>query len=223
MYPHRTLLALPNVRVWVQTPHPQHYDGVCRLIGDGPPPGLAAAIGAEIDPPAIRQLGWVYAGQVNNSRREEATAALNARRQSHGDGLMKVTRQFGNTDPRRGGQPYQQYVHDLLDAKVAPAPSGTFSPDTFRLFEALEAGCVPIVDRAASSTPGETGYWPALFGGDPPFPILDRWEDFSSAADRVIADVPRQANICGAWWLLQKRRLAHLLVDDLRDIGAIGT
>jgi hypothetical protein len=62
---------------------------------------------------------------------------------------MKENGWIGTFIPTKGftqGDPHDLYYRQMADAKVAPAPSGPETPDSFRLFEALESGCVPIAD-----------------------------------------------------------------------------
>jgi glycosyltransferase involved in cell wall biosynthesis len=206
-------LTHPNMKVWVQTPHEGRHDRADRRIGDGFPP-QAPGILDTFDPAERRTQGWFFAGQLNNARREECIQALQARRDSHHDGRTRVTRIFGS------GFDYPDYLREMAASKVIPCPSGTYSPDTFRLFEALEAGCVPIADTSAPNTPDERGYWRYLFGEEPPFPVLEDWADFGVTVEQVLDDWPAQAARCHAWWQGKKREMAWWLADDLATLKA---
>jgi hypothetical protein len=97
-------------------------------------------------------------------------------------------------------------------------PSGVESPDNFRLYEALEAGCLPIVD--AFSTNNQTpGFWRYLFGDDIPFPIVSYWDELPKLLPELLKDYPRNANRCFSWWQLKKREIKYKLLDDVEELS----
>jgi hypothetical protein len=214
------LVSHPNMKVWLQTPHPHNRDFADRVIGDWWPPKCRTWSREWQDSfyPSLdgwHRDSWFFAGNINNERRAECLDVLRARQNARGDGTLKATRVFG------AGFDYGEYMRLTLQAKVIPCPSGCFSSDTFRVYEAMEAGSVPVVDRSAPKTPDETDYWETLFHVPPPFPILDHWSQFDAVCDEILADWPAWSNRCGAWWEAEKRAHAWDLIDDLRAVGAI--
>lgn len=209
---------LPADRVWLQTPWRTRARPADRFFGCGTPPACRPILAAYDGP--TRPRGWFYSGQLNNPRRQEAYEVL-ARRRDRVGGSLRVTKMFG------GGYPYEQYLGLMSDARAVPCPSGSFTPDTFRLYETLEAGAVPVVDTGCDRA--EPDYWTLLFGEEPPFPILDRWDSFDAVMDEYVdATWPAPANRAGAWWIGQKRKLARWFAADVanlspsRDRGADG-
>jgi len=75
------------------------------------------------------------------------------------------------------------YFEKLASAKAAFASSGPETPDTFRLFEALEAGCVPLADCRVQAGKDNTDlgddYWTWFFGEEPPFPVLTDYDQLA--------------------------------------------
>lgn len=199
-------LEHPNLAVWVQTPRPSKHLPEWRTVGDFWPPEMPRLL-AGTDPPD-KDLSWVFAGQVNTASRSEMVRVLG----KMDGGELMTTKVFGS------GLAYPEYVDGLRRARVAPSPSGPFSPDTFRVFEALEAGCVPVVE-ASSPNYGEDGYWELIFGGKPPFPILHDWKALPDIVAEVDRMWPVMANGCGAWWQGYKRRLALQLEGDIRKLS----
>jgi len=102
---------------------------------------------------------------------------------------------------------------------VAPAPSGAVSPDSFRLYEALEAHTIPIADDI-SPTHDSAGYWRLVFP-DAPFPILDSYEQLPGYIEDQLKAWPANANQIAAWWTRQKRTMARNLRNDLKKLGAL--
>lgn len=202
-------LAHPSMKVWIQTPHMGKTGRADRLIPNGWPPQIKMLkeYKAEAD---NRKLNWFFAGQVTHSRREKLVKNL---RTMTGGQLIESP---GFTK----GIPHNEYYRHLANAKVAPCPSGAVIPDSFRLYEALEAGCLPIADGKAPNLDVE-GYWEFLFGERPPFPILDSWKDIEGHVQYHVDVYPRTANRAFAWWQRKKLDMIDNLQDDLRDLDLI--
>lgn len=195
----------PNLVAWVQTPRPSNYNPEWRVVGEMWPPDMPRLL-AGTDPPE-KDLPWFFAGQVNNKSRSTLVRELNRL----GGGELTTTKVFGS------GLEYPAYVDGLRRARVVPAPSGPFAVDTFRLFEALEAGCVPVAELRSPNY-REDGYWEILLGS-PPFPVVDNWSSLPRVAAEIERDWPVWANRCSAWWQGYKRRLALRLEDDIRRLS----
>jgi hypothetical protein len=89
-----------------------------------------------------------------------------------------------------------------------------------RLYEALEAGCLPIVDVGPE---GEVlGYWEMLYGRDHPLIVTHDWEGVGGIVEAEISKQrwPRNANLISSWWMAQKRKMARRMVSDLQALGA---
>ena len=95
------------------------------------------------------------------------------------------------------------YAALLNDSVLAPCPSGNAHPETYRVYEALECGALPIVD---------TDYYFAQFGA--PFPMAIGYRE--AHGDAFTADVnallgsaaalARHAADAVAWWAREKAR-----------------
>lgn len=192
------------IRWWIQTPKAGKDYGTAQFIGLGFPPHL--------DRPLVEQpktLNVFLAAQDTHRRRHEAFEAL---AKVGGSVFAEPTAGFTQ------GIPQWEYADLMLQAKVAPAPSGAFSPDSFRLYEALQAHTVPIADDV-SPVYDSRGYWERLFPGAP-FPILTDYANLPGWIEDLLSDWPRNANRITAWWVAEKRRLAHMLREDLTTLGA---
>lgn len=191
----------PHVVVW--TMHPGRNARADVPIGSGYPPP-ARKIMAEGLP--NKTLGWFFAGQDTHSRRHECFAVLD----HTPNGLAQPTPGFTQ------GEPLEDYLRHLTTAKVAPCPSGPVCVDSFRLYEALEAACIPIVDNATPAGP-TPWYWRQVHP-DAPFPAVDHWSEAPAIIEGLLADWPHNANQVFAWWQLEKRTLAYRLWRDARRL-----
>ena len=192
------LVSHPNWRLWVQTPR---KDGDYQPFGVGYPPHCRPLLGDELPE---KTVDGFFAGQITHERREDCARVLSR---------MKRGRLIG-TEGFTQGLPPAEYFTRLKTAKVAPCPSGPLTPDTFRLYEALEAGCIPVVDRVAPT--GEEGYWERLFG-TVPFPVVRSWEELPKIVSNV--DWPADANRIGSWWALYKRKLVFQMSHDIERLS----
>lgn len=137
--------------------------------------------------PALLKLGmpikkgsWFFAGQVTNPRRHSCLEAL---RELPGGELIE-------TEGFTLGISTDEYMRRMWEASWVPCPAGNVRPATFRMWEALEAGAVPILD--ATSPAGDQEYWPFVLG-DHPFTVLADW----SQVGEVMSQPPP---LVGPWY-----------------------
>ena len=202
-------LSHPNMLVWAQTPHPEVHDGIDGTFPVGYTPETRRVSALQAGPD--RKLDWVFAGQVTHQRRRDLVAELV---NDETDGLLLATDMFGS------GMDQSAYLATMCDAKVAPCPGGPVNPDTFRAWEALQAGCVPMLDTQAGEKEGLDGYWAMLFGDDmPPFPLIGDWAEFRPMLDTMLVDWPYEAARAGAWWIGYQRNLAYRLDSAIFKTG----
>lgn len=196
----------PNLRLWVMTPRPgQHEPGEARYIGEGCPPDTRALLDRAT--PAEGDECW-FGGQVNHASRRD---------------LLRVLDTMSEADysPTAGflqGVDRPTYLARLAATRFAPCPAGPGTPDSFRFYEALEAGCVPIVEDRCDGNE-RPGYWRLVFGDDVPFVTVASWEYLPGFVEDLGPEWQQLANRCGTWWLHRQREQRRWLVDDLEDLG----
>ena len=77
----------------------------------------------------------------------------------------------------------RKYAQTLNDSIFVLAPAGGASNDSFRIYEALECGAIPVVMRNTPHLQIMPSYWHGIFpGSDLPFVMADTWEE---AAEQV--------------------------------------
>lgn len=154
-------------------------------------------------------LDWSFAGQDTHERRHEMLRAMG----KVPNGQAYPSKSF------TAGVPPEQYTTLLAASKVVPCPSGPVHVDTFRVFEALEAGCVPLLDGRTPSK-SMSRYWDHIFGNHP-LPIVDEWMMAPLLVKQAVAEWPAPGNRCFAWWQLYKRDFAHGVVDAIEEARGI--
>jgi hypothetical protein len=196
-----------NLKWWLQYPRTNRDYGDARLIGVGYPPHFNHL---PADAPT-KDLDLFLSAQRTHKRRDEAFGAL--------ERVQTNNTIINETDGFTRGLPAPAYLEAMLRAKVAPAPSGAFTPDSFRVYEALESHAVPIADDI-SPVYDSAGYWQRLFP-TAPFPVLTDYESLPGYTADQLSDWPTNANRIAAWWMLQKRQMALNLREDLDALGAL--
>lgn len=197
---------LDRLRLWVQTPRPGRHHGD-RFLPFGPPPRTRETLGQRTHPDDVRHLDWFFAGQVNHRHRATLVDVL--------QGLPR-----GELIPTQGftqGVARDVYLGLMAHAKVVPCPAGVAGVDSFRVYEALEAGCLPVVQRRCDQY--GPGYWEMVFGEVPPFPMVDDWAELPEVLEAVLPSWPGNAVRALAWWRQWERRLSRRILVDLGEVA----
>ncbi len=198
-------LVHPNMRLWVQTPKPGRHNGLTMTsfpVGytphtQHPPMPLD-------DPPN----DWGFAGQITNSRREEAAAAM---RGMSNNGSALFTAGFTQ------GYPPDMYASLLHQSKTVPCPSGPVIADCFRIWEALQYGAIPLVDAVLPN--GSKSELANDLTWSPMRRIDESWDDLAATVRDVTGDSwLMKTNTHQVWWLAYKKHLAQLLAGDITAV-----
>ena len=96
----------------------------------------------------------------------------------------------------------------LSSTEFIPCPNGFFHPETYRLYEALECGCIPIVENAYH-------YYDRLFP-DNPFIKVSKWLD----AKLIINEwgdnkIKMKQQECKIWWNIYKTKLQQFIKNKI--------
>ena len=204
----------PNVRMWVMTPRPdRRYPIGCRFLGEGSRPGT---------PDLLRNVGYqprdtdlFLSAQDTHQRRHDLFRTLERSHKSFSRDVH-ATGGFGQGFDRA------EYLRRTATAKVIPCPSGPATPDSFRLFEALDAGCWPLPDATAPGNYPNTGYWHMVYP-DHPFDLVTNWTDVEKYVTAGIHGWPSNATRASAWWQRTKRRHRLDVADDVADLSGVPT
>lgn len=136
---------------------------------------------------------WFFSGQVTHERRQQMAEQL----RKMDNGFLVETDGFSK------GLAHWEYYHELASAHAVICPPGAVTQDSFRVYETLEAGSIPIVD-ALTPDGKDTGYWEKLFP-DAPFPILKDYKELPALIEKC--KNPHYSNEVFAWWIRTKQAL----------------
>jgi hypothetical protein len=159
---------------------------------------------APLPPAGARHYSWSFAGNPSKSTRKQM---LDNMTQVPG-GHTFFTKVFN--DPN--GLSTSEYQKVLLDSVFVPCPAGNGNLDSFRVYEALECGSIPIVE----CRPGFDYF--ALFLGEHPFITVGNWNEvvlllqgFLSSPEKL----EEKRKSCERWWAAHKASLLQTLAAQL--------
>lgn len=194
-----------SIEIWVQYPDPSKHNSYNKFPTGYPP--QSQSILPLLNP--NKTIDIFFSGQMTHKRRIEVVNKLNE--------WVAV----GNTAdvvPTRGftqGLKPDDYYKRLLAAKIAPCPAGTITPDSFRVFEALESMCVVLADNK-NSQGTVSDYWNWLFGSEPQFTTVDDWNSsLIGYSQEALENWPGNAHQQTAWWIKWKRDFSYKVKEQL--------
>ncbi len=96
----------------------------------------------------------------------------------------------------------------LSSTEFVPCPNGFVHPETYRLYEALECGCIPIVENAYK-------YYDRLFPKNP-FLKINKWMELKHVINEWKSDqIKKRRKECETWWLQYKIKLQNSMKNKI--------
>ena len=98
----------------------------------------------------------------------------------------------------------------LSSTDFIPCPNGFFHPETYRIYEALECECIPIVENAIKN-------YERLFPNNP-FIKIDKWIDAKSIIKGWNKDqIKKKKEECKLWWSRYKIQLQKNIPNKINS------
>ncbi len=142
-----------------------------------------------------RKYTWSFAGQIEKSTRREMILHM----KKIPNFKIHETGSFRGSD----GLAIDSYRDILLNTVFVPCPRGFWNLDSFRVYEALESGCIPIVEKAPID------YFTQFYGVHP-FLSVSSWEEAEPLIEALQSDpecLERKRVECVEWWLKYKAKM----------------
>lgn len=143
---------------------------------------------------ARRRYSWSFVGNRWDRHRDEMLAALG---NLPGGKCHRVTAGVAPLTPRQMAKVYEKSV-------FVACPTGALSIDSFRVTEAFESGCIPIVEKS--------DYWTLLYGEEFPALQIENWHEASTIVAHMFRDFRRVESLrleCYTWWLYTKQKFTN--------------
>lgn len=145
-----------------------------------------------------RPYVWSFAGQITN--KPTRRAMIKSMKSINPHYIHEI---FNFGDPK--SLPMDKYTNMLLNSIFAPCPTGWWNLDSYRVYEALECGCIPIVEKKPLDYFGH-------YFGDHPFITINSWLEVPKIINALLADPVRLEQYraaCHQWWLDYKEKLKN--------------
>jgi len=141
-----------------------------------------------------RNYKWSFLGTTHGSSRYD----LLNKHKNIMPNFINLTEDFSG----KKSMDTNDYYKILNNSIFAPIPHGYFHPETYRLYEALEAGCIPIIENPFQFFDN--------FLPNNPLPSVNSWEDSSTIIKKYLEnkkDIEILGNKINDWWTQHKENL----------------
>ena len=154
-------------------------------------------------PASLRDFPWGFMGTLWPSGSRGLATSLFLRGLPHG--FFYGCRGFAR------GLPIHSYQAKLLQCSFVLCPEGDRHLDTFRLYEALQSGCIPVlVDQRSMAAD--------LLGFVVPFPVFDNWLNALDWVKSLLAnpvELDKTQELIGMWWQQHRNSLSRSMRQTL--------
>lgn len=148
---------------------------------------------------------WSFVGQVQNPFRQQCVEVL----KSMPDGYLHIADGFAG---QCNGLEYQKYLDIMCQSYFVICPAGSMCVDSFRLYEAMECGAIPITDERSPRDPKDFNYWESVISRNTIMKV-DDWNDLVWVfQNRSFLDPHAFINY-NDWWFDYKEQLEKKLLN----------
>ena len=146
-----------------------------------------------------RKYKWAFIGTPHRSSRHDILFQFSDIEPSFCHKTNKFNEKIINVD---------QMSDILSSTEFIPCPNGFFHPETYRLYEALECECIPIVENAFR-------YYDRLFPNNP-FIKVDKWIEAKSIIKGWNKEqIRNKKDECVSWWNQYKTQLQEDIFNKI--------
>ena len=195
-----TKINHPNAEIWIQYPYAKH-NSLNKL-----PIGVPQHLKKLVPEYPLKPYDLYFSGQITHPRRQQIAKVL----PTLPNALFTLTEGFA-----QGGEPVD-YYKALASAKIAPAPSGAATMDTFRFFEAIEMLCLPIAD-GIDSKGNFIEFYKDLFGYEIPVEVTYNWSNLTKLVTKLLHQYPQNMHTVVCWWIKYKRDLGIKVMRQINE------
>ena len=143
-----------------------------------------------------RKYNWSFLGTTHGSSRFD----LLYQHQRIENGFSRTTKEFASKDSLGTSE----YYNILANTKFLPIPHGYYHPETYRLYEALESGCIPIIENPHK-------FFDKFYPNNPLLKI-ELWKESPALINSYLKDKNKISNLSDKifnWWDEYKKNLQN--------------
>ena len=148
-----------------------------------------------------RKYKWAFIGTAHKSSRHDLLFQLSSIQPSFCYKTEKFNKKIIGVDK----------MNEILSSsEFIPCPNGFVHPETYRVYEALECGCIPIVERAYK-------YYDRLLPNNP-FLKIDKWIEAKSLIETWRnTQIKHKREECKIWWSQYKNQLQEFIKNKINS------
>lgn len=152
-----------------------------------------------------KDLIWSFAGQMKPTRWQ----AIQEFHKLPGGFLLDTDQGFLSDVDKVKALVASDYCSLLRRSYFALCPAGWVNLDTQRVYEALDAGAIPIVLANAAHGKSSSIYWSHVFPSKPPAPfvVAPTWPDARQICQELIdsGELDSRVSLCAEYWKQAKQ------------------
>lgn len=197
----------PHLDLWTSYYSPNKHEIKERILL-GPPNRIKDF---KINTHLPKKYLWSFVGQMQNPFRDKAVNIMRNLPETHphlAEGFLHRAWAFGGQE---NGIEYQEYLDICCQSKYVVCPAGSMCVDSFRFYEAMECGAIPVTDRRAPRDHPDFNYWSEVIGPNPILTVND-WDELP-----VILEDMSTPEIRNGWWGTYKANLERKLLIYAMD------
>jgi len=180
---------LPHVKFWTQY-HFRNKEGIKKRIPLGVPNRFKNYEVKNLE----RKYSVSFVGQVQNPHRQQCVEVI----KSIPNSFVHIASGFGGVN----GLEYQDYLDILCQSEIVVCPSGSMCADSFRVYEAIECGALPIADANSPRDYIDFNYWQQCNFN---VASVKSWKDLPDLIN--LTYMKEQREITANWWKHYKQVL----------------
>lgn len=190
--------------------HPVLCQGKVKCFPMGYKIGFTDGLLAKAErPPTSRPNTWCFSGNLKFRHPERVRGLQVFQHLPRGACVIEQGDSFSNPIT---GLTTAQYQDILSDSAFALCPPGNIHLDSFRMYEALEAGAIPVTLACTPQQPQRPSYWAYVFNspGGVPFIVQDTWEDCLERVKYLLShptELDKMQKDCKEFWETCKERV----------------
>jgi len=147
----------------------------------------------------VRRYKWAFIGTPHKSSRHDLLFQLSNIQPSFSYETKKFNEGIISVDKMNKVLSSSQFI---------PCPNGFVHPETYRLYEALECYCIPIVENAYK-------YYDRLFPENP-FLKIDKWKEANNMIEKFTTiEIKNKSEECKKWWSDYKKNLQNIINNKI--------
>jgi hypothetical protein len=202
--------------VWRNYWHPALALPKVRVFALGFKKGFAAAPAED-----AKAHPWCFAGNLKHRHPDRAHALrVFLPGLPQGRCVLEDGDSFSN---RITGLDTPAYRDMLATSWFALSPPGNVNMDSFRIYEALEAGAIPVVTATTQQQSYAPSYWHRIFDGMGPLPFVveDTWEHCLATVQRLLeshVELEGMQSRCCEFWQEYKKDLRTRWAADVATL-----